>query len=472
MSVWRRLLALALFWAAVMPAAARAEEAGKANEKMAEAEKAFGEVYGADFKRVKATRDTRDDVELAARFLTAAGESAAAPELVAVLCEKACELAMAHPDGFKTAVAAMELESAQMPDKADACSDRVLEIRQKQFELAKGDARSKAGEVLVDALMAAVDMHATAGPAEAIVLCRRAQSVARLANSEAKPVIDARLASLGQLLKLVREADDLKKQLDANPQNVALREKLVRLCLVEMDNPAEAAQFIEGVPDEGLRKYVPAAARPLDSAPELACTELAEWYKALAGSAPPAAVSAMLVRAQGYYQRFLRLHETADLDRTKITIALKKVEEDLSRIVPSDAKAPLRLRITPLPELSMKPFPVGHREMSFPVQETVALLAPFDGKPIYFDQHTGRDVVYDVRSPKALSQLYFKGAAMAKMTFEILDPDGKTVAKGGPYGGGNTWGEFTLDFPPRRIFRIKIHNEISNWFFINKLALK
>jgi len=150
---------------------------------------------------------------------------------------------------------------------------------------------------------------------------------------------------------------------------------------------------------------------------------------------------------------------------------LKKVEEDLKNVASPDAK-PVRLRIAPLPELSMKPFPVGHKEMFFPAQETVDLLAPFAGKPIYFDQHTGKDVVYEVRSPKALSQLYFKGAAMFELTFEILDLDGKTVAKGGPYKGGNKWGEFTLEFPPLRIFRLKVHNEVSNWLFINNLTFK
>jgi len=469
----QRLLALVFVLAVLAPRGLCAEEAGKASEKTAEAEKAFDEVYGADVKRAKASRDTRDDVELAARLLKAAGDASAAPELVAVLCEKAYELATVAPDGFSTAVAAMELESSKFPDKAAACYDRILEVHQRQFDLGKGSARSKAGEALIDALMAAVELKQASGAtADALALCRRAQSVARLINSEAKSVVDARLVSLGQLMRLVREADDLKKQLEAGPQNAAVREKLVRLCLVDMDNPAEAATHVEGVSDEALRKYVPAAAKPLDAVPEMACTELGDWYKTLADSALPAAKGAMLARAQGYYQRFLRLHETADLSRTKAAMLLKKVEEEMKRVGSPDAKAPLRLRIAPVPDLSMKPFAAGHKEGPFPVQETIDPLAPFDGKPMYFDQHTGKDVVYDVRSPRLLSQVHFKGAAMFNMTMEVQDSDGKTVAKGGPYGGGNTWGEFTVDFPPRRIFRLKFHNEAGDWFFINTLTFK
>jgi hypothetical protein len=465
-------LALVLVLAAFAPKGLCAEEAGKASEKMAEAEKVFGEVYGADIKRAKATSDTRDDVELAARLLKAAGEVSTAPEFVAVLCEKAYELATVSPDGFKTAVDAMELESSKFPDKADACYDRILEVRQKQFDLGRGNARVKAGEALIDVLMTAVEMRAASAPADALALCRRAQSVARLVNSEAKGVIDARMASLGQLTKIVREADGLKKQLESGPQNAAVREKLVRLCLVDMDNPAEAAIYVEGVSDEALRKYVPAAAKPIDSAPEMACMELGDWYRTLADSAPPAAKSAMLARAQGYYQRFLRLHEAADISRTKAAMILKNVEEEMKRVGSADVKAPLRLRIALVPELSMKPCAVKHTEGGFPIQETIDPLGPFDGKPVYFDQKTGKNVVYDVRSPKTVSQVYFKGAAMFKMAIEVQDPDGKTVAKGGPYGGGNTWGEFTVEFPPRRIFRLKFYNEASTWLFINTLIIK
>jgi hypothetical protein len=71
-----------------------------------------------------------------------------------------------------------------------------------------------------------------------------------------------------------------------------------------------------------------------------------------------------------------------------------------------------------------------------------------------------------------LSQVHYKDAAMFNTTIEVHDLDGKAVAKGGPYGGGNTWGEFTVEFPPRRLFRLKFHNEASNWFFINALTFK
>ena len=86
----------------VLPLGAIAAEADKAAE-------AFDAVYGADWKRVKATPDLRDDLDLATRLFAAAKETAGQPEFLAVLCGKAHELASAHPNGYPTAIAAMDL---------------------------------------------------------------------------------------------------------------------------------------------------------------------------------------------------------------------------------------------------------------------------------------------------------------------------------------------------------------------------
>ena len=82
----------------VRPLGALAAEADKAAE-------AFDAVYGADWKRVKSTPDSRDDLELATHLFAAAKEATGQPEFLAVLCGKAHELAGAHPNGYPTAIA-------------------------------------------------------------------------------------------------------------------------------------------------------------------------------------------------------------------------------------------------------------------------------------------------------------------------------------------------------------------------------
>jgi len=309
-------------------AAARAAEGDKA----AEAAAAFESLYGADLKRVRATRDPKDDLDLAVRLVAAAKDAAAQPEFLAILCTTACDLASAHPDGHKTAEAALDLLASQVPVQAGPCAERLAEIHQKQFDAARGAERSRAGEDLIDALRALADAKESDGAyADAAAVCRRAQAVAKAVKSDRAAALDARLANLAQAMKSAKTLEDLKKQLDATPQDAALREKLVRLLLTELDDPAEAAKYIEGVADESLRKYVPAAARGTASAPELACLELAEWYRGL-GETAPTAKAAMLTRAKAYYERFLAFHAAQDMARTKATLALKKAEEDLKRL--------------------------------------------------------------------------------------------------------------------------------------------
>jgi hypothetical protein len=74
-------------------------------------------------------------------------------------------------------------------------------------------------------------------------------------------------------------------------------------------------------------------------------------------------------------------------------------------------------------------------------------LAPFSGKPIYFDQRTGTDAVYRIRSGRPVTRVHWMGATMTPMRIEVLDLGGKIAAEKGPLGGGNPWAEFTLDFP-------------------------
>jgi hypothetical protein len=123
-------------------------------------------------------------------------------------------------------------------------------------------------------------------------------------------------------------------------------------------------------------------------------------------------------------------------------------------------------------EKSMKPYPVGFKQMAFPAMETDDPTGPFQGKPFYFDQRTGTDVVYDIRSDIRLRSLYWKGSAMQRMKIEILDAAGNILAEGGPYEGGNKWAEFTLEFPPSSRFTLRLRNHISTWYLIDTIRLQ
>ena len=308
---------------AAAPASPDAAAADKA-AKSAEAAKAVESLYGADLKRVRATPAPADDVELAKQLLAAAGQQAAQPEFAALLYEKAADLAMAAPEGYALAVQAIEQLAAAQPERVAEYAERLVVIRQRQFDASKAAERPIAGEAFIRAILIRVDARGKSD-ADAAPLLRRAQAVARQIDSPWTEEIDGRLAAIGRAIKTVREIEDVKTLLARNPADAKLREKLVRLHLVDLDDPAAAAGLLDGVTDGSLRKYVPAAAKPLDQAPELACLELGEWYRTLVETVPAASKPAMAARAKAYYERFLSLHTAADLDNTKATTAVQKL---------------------------------------------------------------------------------------------------------------------------------------------------
>jgi len=128
-----------------------------------------------------------------------------------------------------------------------------------------------------------------------------------------------------------KQAAQLKQRLQANPQDGVSRGALVRLLLIEMDNPDEAAQYVGEGADADMRKYVPAAAKGVAAAPELACLALGQWYHGLVVKAGLAAKPPMLARAIAYYQRFLALHTVEDASRSQVAAALVKAQESLDK---------------------------------------------------------------------------------------------------------------------------------------------
>jgi len=290
-----------------------------------EAADTFNLLYGNDLKRVAATRETDDDLALAQQLLNAAKTPKAEPAMIALLADKVYELAAKDSKGAALAIEAMELAAAKVPGKKLECLDRIVSLRQHQVMAARGVARTKASEQLLAALESAADAKADAGQFDDAAAKYR-QAVAATPTADAKTRIKAKLAALANRQKVAKQVADLIAEFAANPADAACRNKLIRLYLVEFDDPAEAAKYVGDGADEATRKYLPAATKPVAQVPELACLELGDWYMTLSDKASDSAKVAMLRRATLYYKRFLELHKSQDPARTKATLALKKAE--------------------------------------------------------------------------------------------------------------------------------------------------
>jgi len=324
----RPALAASLVWAAFVALAAAAHAAT--------AEEQFESVYGKEYHAVTMSRETSDNVALAGQLLAAA-RTAGDSDLKALLCDKAYGLALKDASGRPTAVAAMDLLAATVPARKAECLDKVVTIRQNAFDTAKGTAWNEAGEALVAALVALAETKFEAEDvAGAQGCCARAKKVAEKVRSARLGDVEA----LAALVEVHARLLPLKGAIKMNPANRDARAKLMKIYLIELDDPESAAKFVERDRDDNLDKFILVAAMNVSSVPEGGCIQLGDWYRGLADEAGPAGKAAMLRRAWTYYRRFLDIHTAQDLVRSKTEFVLQQVEtalEELASTAPPEA---------------------------------------------------------------------------------------------------------------------------------------
>jgi hypothetical protein len=300
----------------------------------------FQTLFGADLRHVTFTRQTQDDADLAAKIVEHARVQTADPAFLAVLCENAYALGTKDLSGLPAATEAMELLAANVPDRRADCQLKLLAIRFRQYNEAKGDDQPLAAEVLLDALLAmAADKVAAGDPDAAANLYLRAAAVAATAKLGSADELAGRAAALAEQRRAAADQARLAAALQANPGDAAARQELVRLYLLVLDNPAEAAKWLRDGDDPDWLKFIPGAAKGLDAAPELACLALADWYVGLADKASALGQAVALTRASGYYGRFLGLHSAKDADSERALPTLIRVQAALERLPPPDAAA-------------------------------------------------------------------------------------------------------------------------------------
>ena len=355
-------LLLAATAVAAIPTETRAGEAAESPE-ATEARELFQSLFGKDVTKAEATPAAEDDLAVATRLLGTAREAPDSPAFLALLCDNAYRLAAPHSDGRETAVHAMELLAEHVPDRREDAQARVQRLREAKNAAGAADEAPKppAGpEAQLDALLEEIEAKKQAGAlVEAAALYRKAQAMAKAAGDARLAVIEQAAGALGRRIRLERRANDVRDMIDRQPENVGIREGLVRLYLVNLNDPKRAAEILKGVEDEALKKYVPAAAKPLDEAPELACLELGEWYAGLAEAAPDDAKADMYERSKAYLTRFLSLHEAKDMRRIQANMAMKKVDGALARL--TAAAAPQAK-----PEKPQKPAGEGDETVALP----------------------------------------------------------------------------------------------------------
>ena len=300
----------------------------------------FEKLFGAEIRKAQATSSMRDDVELAASLLAGADLVGDRPALKVLIYEKAYELAVKDETGWPTAIKTIEHLMVVAPDREVEWREKLLTVCQTRYSHARGDERRPAGTALLKQLILVADSSLAMGQAaKAADLYRRAVALTGVLHSPGKNEIVAKLKAANARVALEQRIAVLRRQLETNLDDGKVRKTLIMLCLVELDNPAEAAKLIRDDVDQSLRTHVALAARPVEELAEDACLELGNWYERLAEKATSTGKASALTRARDYYQHYLTRHEKEDLPRIKATVALARVERALSKLTQTGVKS-------------------------------------------------------------------------------------------------------------------------------------
>ena len=296
--------AFAIVLLLALPAAAGAAPAAAPDETAADA---FAEQFGDDLEKVRATRETDDDVALAGRLLEKAKSGTVAKDLLALLCERAYDLAVGEEGGFRIAVDAMQTLVQAFPDRRDAAREKILDAHQQRYNNVRGRDRIQAGEALVRTLIAYADEYvAEKRFADAARLYRRALPMATNLRNISHDRLKAKLEYAQTRQGFLVQAERLKAHLDEHPDDRKARDKLLRIYVVEFDDPQAAARQLDLKKDDPLNKYILLAGMSMDRLPPPALGALGHRYRNLAAEASRHGRILAMQRARTYYQGYLK----------------------------------------------------------------------------------------------------------------------------------------------------------------------
>ena len=276
----------------------------------------------------------KGDVDAAAKLVAAAKTLQDSPRDQTAVCEKAYEYGTKTAEGLGSALEALDILDKADPARGDLWAERRIKVCRLLYYASSGKDEQRYGQLLVKALLKKGDAKSKPGSMkDAIGSYRQALSLAkRLGLAEAEQ-ISARLDAAAKLLEVQGAMDPLKAKLKANPTDKAARTRLIEMCLVSLDSPAEAAKYLTADCDESLRKYVPLAAKPLEELKEAELLELGRWYaKLVEKAATPAGKGKAAARAMRYYRRFLSDHPAKDAMATAATLGLKTLKEQMEQL--------------------------------------------------------------------------------------------------------------------------------------------
>jgi len=328
----RRCNAAVAVWLA-FGALAVAAPTGPAAGPAADPAKAFDTQYASRVAAAAASPQEADDLALADELLATAGMPETDPALLPPLCRNAYDLSSKHTKGFRTAMKAMTLLAKTVPERKNACQEKILDLFQNRYAKSRGAEKAKAGGVLVATLVRFADGRAAADDfAGAARLYRRAMPLAANLRNVDRIELQTKLNHAVTRQGFRSQAEKLKADLRSDPGNQAIRDELVRIYVVELNDPDTASKQLGLKADDVTSRYVLLAGMSIERLPARALVELGRWYQDLAAKSSTQGRLTSLARAKTYYERYLETNAAASADRDDVAAHLRDVDNVLAKI--------------------------------------------------------------------------------------------------------------------------------------------
>ncbi len=297
-----------------------------------EAKRTFDILFASKLKAASMSADVVDDIAVAREMIALARTTGEQPALVVHLCESAYDLCIRTPEGFSVAAEAMALLSDTIAEKRLAAREKHIAVLTRQAAVGKPDDREAAGWALIELLTDIGNEKLEKKQyADAAVDFRRALAFAQQKQpssvDELKPRLEFALARERAMKRVLR----LQERLLGDANDSATAEEIVKIFVIEFDDPEAAVPFLNRVNDAELKSLVSLSVAPAASLDAAATMKVALWCRSLADQVGSADLKAPLLhRAKSHLLRFLSLQTDGGIEVTKAGVLLGQVNAQLN----------------------------------------------------------------------------------------------------------------------------------------------
>ena len=279
---------------------------------------------------------TRMRSEAAGRLVAAAKKLPDAPDAQRRLCEQAYACGILGPAGYPAAMAALDILQRVAPARSAEWGVKRLEVARLRYLRSDRKTRPANGQAYVTLLMAQGQADRKAKRlAEATKHYRQAYSVAKAINLHWKQAIYDKATATAARAAMLDRVARLKAAVTKNPNDAESRRALVLACLVDLDRPETAAEYLNDRVDAPLRTNAALAAKPAAELADEDFLTLGQWYQTLADKTMMKhAKVRMLSRARDNLKFYLEVHTKADARRLAAKAELGKVVKLLATLAP------------------------------------------------------------------------------------------------------------------------------------------